>query len=91
MTYQAQQMEISEVRAIVAQVVDEQPVPDEVVQAAHGTVQAMCKEAARYGLATVDVVGAVLHPVFLERKRGCDSPTCKARRSELEEKQLVYG
>jgi len=80
MMQQAQLMEISEVRGIFAQVVCEQPVPHDVIQAARGTLQAMCQEAARYGLTTADMVRAVLQPVF-EKKRGCDCPTCKAQRS----------
>ena len=81
-------MEISEIRAIVARVVGEEPVSLEAVQAARNTVQTLCQEAEEYGLTTADVIRAVLHPVF-ERFRGCDCWTCKARRNELEERVLL--
>ena len=87
MIRQAQLMEISEVRALVTQVVREHPVPHRVVHAARDTLQAMCDEAAQYGLTTADVVKALLYPVF-EKKRSCDCPTCKDRRRNAEEEQL---
>ena len=88
MMYQDRLMEISEIRAIVARVVGEEPVSLEAVQAARNTVQTLCQEAEEYGLTTADVVRAVLHPVF-ERNRGCDCPTCKFRRNEFEEQALL--
>ncbi len=87
MMYQDRLMEISEIHAIVARVVREEPVSRDVVEAARNTVQTLCREAEEYGLTTADVVRAVLHPVF-ERFRGCDCWTCKARRDELEERVL---
>ncbi len=86
MKRQARSMEISEVRALAAQVISEQTVPPDVVQVARDTIHAMCRDAAEYGLKPADMVVAVLHPVF-ESKRGCDRPTCKARRAKLEEEQ----
>lgn len=86
--YQDRLMEISEIHAIVARVVREESVSHEVVQAARNTVQSLCQEAEEYGLTPADVVRAVLHPVF-QRNRGCDCPTCKARRNDLEEKVLL--
>ncbi len=86
--YQDRLMEISEIRAIVARIVREEPVSHEVVQAARNTVQTLCQEAEENGLTTADVVKVVLRPVF-ERNRGCDCPTCKARRLELEERALL--
>ena len=80
-------MEFSEVRAIAARVVREQPTPNDLIQAARESLQAMCQEAAVYGLTTADVVGALLRPVF-EQRRSCDCPTCKAHHDELEEETL---
>ena len=85
--YQDRLMEISGIHAVVARVVREEPVSPEVVQAARSTVQTLCQESEENGLTTADVVKVVLRPVF-ERNRGCDCPTCKARRLELEEKVL---
>ena len=87
MVHQAEVMNIPAVRAIAAQAVRQQPIPDDLVQAARKALQSMCHEAAEYGLTTADVVRAVLHPV-LEEKRGCDCPICEARRSQGEEEQL---
>ena len=87
MMYQTYLMEFSEVRAIIAQVVGQQPVPQDAQKTARGMVQAMCQEAAGYGLTTADVVRALLQPTF-ETRRGCDCPTCKERRSVAEEEQL---
>lgn len=80
----AQPMEISELRATIKQVVHGQPVPDKVMQQARGRFQTMCQEAAGYEFTGADVIRAVLSPSF-DRKRGCDCPTCKARRAEAEE------
>ena len=79
------QMDVSEVRGIVAQLVREEPTPRGAALVAHQTVETMCREAAEYGLTTADVVGAVLRPVFAKR-RGCDCPTCKARKSTAADK-----
>ena len=87
MMYQDRLMEISEIHAIVARVVREEPVSPEVVQAARNTVQTLYQDAEEYGLTPADVIRAVLHPVF-ERFRGCDCWTCRARRNELEERVL---
>ena len=80
----AQPMEISELRATIKQVVHGQPVPDKVMQQAQGRFQTMCQEAAGYEFTGADVIRPGLSPSF-ERKRGCDCPTCKARRAEAEE------
>ncbi len=84
----SQRMEISAVRATIKQLVHGQPVPDKVIQLARDTVQSMCQEASGYGLTEADVIRAVLLP-SLERERGCDCPTCKARRAEVEEEQIA--
>lgn len=87
MMRQTELMEISEVRAMVRQVAHGQPVPDKVIQLARDTVQAMCQEAAGYGLTEAEVVKAVFSPVFQRRLR-CDCPTCKEQRSQTEKVQL---
>ena len=86
MTRKIELMEIPELRELLAyacEVSGDWPAPNDAVQVAHDTVQTMCQEAARYGLTTADVVRAILRPVF-EKKRSCDCPTCKARRSEAD-------
>ncbi len=80
-------MGISEVRATIKRLVHGQPVPDKVIQLARDTVQSMRQEASGYGLTEADVIRAVLLPSF-EWKRGCDCPTCQARRAEAEEDQI---
>ena len=84
MNYQIQPLKFSEVRAIAARAVREEPTPNDLIQAARDTLQVVCQEAAVYRLTTADVVRALLRPVFEER-RNCDCPTCKAHRDELEE------
>ena len=76
-------MEMSDVRGIVARFVRDEPAPYGHLQVAKHTIQAMRQEAAKYGLTAADVVRAILRPVF-EKKRGCDCPTCKARRTEVD-------
>ncbi len=87
--HQTELMDISEVRGIVKRVVGEEPTPMDVVQAARKTVQTMCRQAAQYGLTPADIVKGVLRPVFeaYEKKRGCNCPTCRARRSDSAEEQ----
>ena len=80
-------MEISEIRAIFARVVREQPTPNDQIQAARETLQQMCLEAAEYGLTTADVVKALLRPA-LEKRRTCECPTRKGHRDELDEETL---
>ena len=87
MNYQIQLFKFSEVRAVAARAVREEPTPNDLIQAARESLQVMCQEAAVYGLTTADVVGALLRPVF-EKRRSCDCPTCKAHREELEEETL---
>ncbi len=79
-------MEMSEVRGIVARFVRDEPLPHDDLQVANDTLQIMRREAAQYGLTEADVVRAILRPVF-DKKRGCDCPTCKARRSEADEEK----
>ena len=82
--HQTEMMDISEVRGIAKRVVGEEPTPLDVVQAARETVQTMCRQAAQYGLTPADIVKGVLRPVFeaYEKKRGCNCPTCRARRND---------
>ena len=68
-------VEISEVRAVIAQVVDGQPVPHNIAEAVRRTVHAMLQEAAGYGLTPADVVNAILHPVFVKKHRRISIPT----------------
>ena len=82
-----QLMEISEVRAVVKRVGHGQPVPERVIELARDTVLSMCREASEHGLTQGDVIRAVLYPAF-ERHRGCECPTCKARRFQAEEDQI---
>ncbi len=84
MMHQTEMMGISEVRGIVKRVVREEPTPLYAVGAARDAVQTMCEEAAQYGLTPADIVKGVLRPVFeaYEKKRGCNCPTCRARRSD---------
>ncbi len=83
----------SEVRRIVKRVVREDPTPWDVVQAARDAVQTMCWEAAQYGLTPADIVKGVLRPVFeaYEKKRGCNCPTCRARRNDSAKEQPLQA
>ena len=93
MMHQTEMMNISEVRRIVKRVVREEPTPSDVVQAARKTVQTMCEEAAQYALTPADIVKGVLRPVFeaYEKKRGCNCPTCRARRNDSAEEQPLLA
>ncbi len=90
---QTEIMDISEVRGVVKWVIREEPTPMDVVQAARDTVQTMCEEAAEYGLTPADIVKGVLRPVFeaYEKKRGCNCPTCRARRDDSAEEQPLQA
>ncbi len=83
MEHKIELMEMSEVRGMVARFVRDEPVPRGDLQVANDMLQTMRREAANYGLTAADVVRAILGPVF-ENKRGCDCPTCKARRTEVD-------
>ena len=87
MDHQIQPLSFSEVRAVAARAVREEPTRNDLIHAARESLQVMCQEAAEYGLTTADVVKALLRPVF-EKRRSCDCPTCKNRRDELEEATL---
>ena len=80
MTRQSRLMKPSSSRAIVGQVVLEDAVSQDLVEAARNTVEAMFQEAAIYGLTTAEMAKAVFQPAFGKR-RGCDCPTCDARRA----------
>ncbi len=91
--HQTEIMDISEVRGIVKRVVGEEPTPMDVVQAARDAVQTMCGQATQYGLTPADIVKGVLRPVFeaYEKKRGCNCPTCRARRNDSAEEQPLQA
>ncbi len=93
MMRQTEIMDVSEVRRVVERVVREEPTPLDVVEAARDTVQTMCEEAAHYGLTPADIVKGVLRPVIevFETKRGCDCPTCRARRDDSAEEQPLQA
>lgn len=78
----AESMEVSEVRLTVAQLVRQEDVAEAQVQAARDALWTICRHGGEYGLTHADVVRAILRPVF-QRRRGCDCPTCKARRGEM--------
>jgi len=77
-------VEISKVRAIFARIVRGQTSPNDQIEAARWTLRLMCAEAAKYGLTTADVVGALFRPA-LEKRRTCECLTCRSHRDELEE------
>jgi len=83
MNHQIQPLNFSEVRAIAARAVRDEPTPNDLIQAARESLQVICQEAAVYELTTAEVVKALLRPVF-EWKRSCGCPTCRARHDELE-------
>ena len=85
--HQARVMEMSDARAVAAQVIREQWVPQNILQSARDAVQSMCQEAQQYGLTEADVIRALLTPTF-DKKRGCDCSGCRERRSQAEEEQL---
>ncbi len=87
MNYQIQPLKFSEVRAIAARALREEPTPNDLIQAASESLMVMCQEAELYGLTTADVVRALLRSVF-EKRRSCDCATCKTRRDESEAKTL---
>ncbi len=78
----AESREVSEVRLTVAQLVRQVDVEEDRVQAARDAFWTICHHGEEYGLTHADVVRAILRPVF-QRRRGCDCPTCKARRGEM--------
>ena len=87
MSHRIQPLSFAEVRAIAARAMREEPIPNDLIQAASESLLVMCQEAELYGLTTADVVRALLRSVFVKR-RSCDCPTCKTRRDESEVKTL---
>jgi hypothetical protein len=75
--------EIDKVRDIIAQITREQQVSDDEAEDARNTIRAICKEASTHGLTTAEVVRAICRPVFEGRSRGCNCPSCRARREQL--------
>lgn len=75
--------EIDKVRHLMIQIAREQQVPDDEAEDARSTIWALCKEASAHGLTTAEVVRAICRPVLESRIRGCNCPTCRARREQL--------
>lgn len=75
--------EIDKVRDVITQVTRERQVTDEEAEDARKTIRAICQEASAHGLTTAEVVRAICRPVFEGRSRGCNCPTCRARREQL--------
>jgi hypothetical protein len=75
-------MEISDVRHMLAQVVNEEPVSQGALEDARDAFTLMCMQASESGLAMAEVIKAVFKPVF-EYKRICECPSC-VRRREVE-------
>ena len=91
MLRQTELMQVSDVRGIVSHLVAEEPVSQAVVERARDTVQALLQQGAENGLTPAEIIGAVLAPVFAKR-RGCDCPTCEARRNvTFERRDLALG
>ena len=75
--------EISEIREILEQVVQEGAVSPETADETREALDSLCYEASKHGLTPADVVRAVLRPLF-EPKLGCDCAACKLRRGEFD-------
>ena len=88
MLRQTELIQVSDVRGIVSHLVAEEPVSQAVVERARDTVQALLQQGAENGLTPAEIIGAVLAPVFAKR-RGCDCPTCEARRNVTFERHVL--
>ena len=64
MVNQIQSRDISELRKIVAQIVSENSLSGDNVEAAREAIQARIQEARIHGLTPADVIRAILTPVF---------------------------
>lgn len=76
----ARPMEISDVRHMLAQVVNEEPVSQGALEDAQVAFMVMCAQASESGLAMAEVIKAVFKPVFAY-KQSCDCPSCARRRA----------
>ncbi len=74
---------ISEVRTTLGRLVRDEPVSHESTDSARDALWSLLEEGSDHGLTYADVIRSVLGPVF-ELKRGCDCPTCKMRRGDLD-------
>ena len=74
-------VETHTLRSTLKRIVNQEPVSDPDVKSANEEIQVRYQEAGEYGFTKADVLRAMLWPIF-EIKRGCDCPTCKARRGE---------
>lgn len=73
--------EVSRVRHLVIQVMRGQPIPDAHAEAARRTIRNVCVEASLHGLTTAEVLRAIFKPTMETSSRGCNCPTCQARRN----------
>ncbi len=80
MLRQTELMQVSDVRGIISHLVREEPVSQALVERARDTVLVMLQEGAENGPTPAEIIRAALAPVFAKR-RGCDCPTCEARRN----------
>ena len=76
----ARPMKISDVRHMLAQVVNEEPVSQGALEDAQDAFKVMCAQATESGLAMAEVIKAVFKPVF-EYKRSCECPSCVRHRA----------
>ena len=83
-------MGVTQVRAVAARVLRDEPVHPDQVRAAQDTVRGMIREAADYGLSEGDVIRAVFGSL-LQKQLGCDCHTCVTRRSRNAEEPSQYG
>ncbi|MFQ6028892.1 MAG: hypothetical protein ACE5Q6_15520 [Dehalococcoidia bacterium] len=88
MNQKTRTINISEMRSIVARLVNDQPVPETVKNAAQQNFRSLVQAATAHGLSEAEVVRSLLLPVF-DKHRGCDCPTCRWRRVENEEAMLL--
>lgn len=77
-------VEVTKLRDLAMQVSRDQSISSDAAENARETIRTICREAARFGLTTADVVRAVFRPALEERAPGCNCPTCRSRSSRLE-------
>jgi len=76
---------LKQVRHVMRQVVEEQPVSLDWVNACRERLWELRLEAAKNGFSDRDFLKAALTPVLnTQKNRNCPCPTCKARRGEIE-------
>ena len=75
--------EIDRVRHLIVQIAREQQVPYDDAEGARNTLRTIYQEASVHGLTIAEVVRAICRPVLEGRGRGCNCPSCHARREQL--------